>query len=131
MAGRHERNLDAESLEVNDGGKHDECCDQVHNVGQILAVESLAESDLLVGPSKEKVEQSNDRSLEFRPSAGVVGGRRECLPDDGFTNVCRNEEGNSASESVSLLQKFVEEDDNQSSNDQLYHKQDANAGTKV
>jgi hypothetical protein len=41
-------------------------------------------------------------------SAGVDGGGAECLPDDGFTDVSCDEEGNARAQAIPLLQEFIQ-----------------------
>lgn len=52
-------------LEVYDYSKDEDSGQQVHQVGQILAVEGLTQSTDLVLPGGQKVEQGDDCSLEF------------------------------------------------------------------
>ena len=66
-----ERNLDAEALEVDDSGEDDERREQVHDVGQILAVECLLERNGFIGPGQEQMEQRDDRTFKFRAAARV------------------------------------------------------------
>ena len=91
LAGGLDRDLDAETLEVDDGGEDDEGCEQVHDVGEVLSIERLLESTLLVGPCEEQVEERNDGALEFWATAGVDGGWGESLPDNGLADVGGNE----------------------------------------
>lgn len=124
-------NLDAETLEVDDSGEDGNSSDQVHDVGQVLAVESLLEGELLVGPGDQKVNKGDDGTLEFRTSASVDGGRRESLPDDRLANVGSDEERNTTAETVALLEELVEENDDQSSGEELENEENADTGTEV
>jgi hypothetical protein len=92
------------TLQVNDDAENENGGQQVHDVGQVLAVESLAQSELLVWPSDQEVDERNDCTLKLWATTSVDRGRRECFPDDGLANVGRDEERNSASETVSLLE---------------------------
>lgn len=78
LAGRLDGDLNTETLEVDDTGEDKQGGQEVHDVGQVLAVESLVQSTLLVGPGQQKVEQGDDGTLELRATAGVNGrgGRR-------------------------------------------------------
>lgn len=87
MAGRFNRDLDTETLKVDDSAEDDYGSDQVHDVGQVLAVECLAESNRLVWPGEEEVHKSDDGALELGATAGVDGGGGKGLPHDGFANV--------------------------------------------
>lgn len=131
LAGGLDWDLDAEALEVDDGGEDDEGCEQVHDVGEILSVECLLESTLLVGPCEEQVEERNDGAFEFWASAGVDGGWRESLPDDGLADVGCDEEGDTASKTVSLLEELIEENDDQASYNQLEDQEEDNTGAEV
>lgn len=53
LAGRLNGDFDSEALEVDNGSKDNESRQQVHDVGQVLSVESLLESALLVGPGEQ------------------------------------------------------------------------------
>ena len=119
LAGRLDGDLDAETLEVDDSAENDDSGDQVHDVGQVLAVESLLESDSLVGPGEEEVDKRNDGALELRSTAGVDGCGGESLPHDRLADVGGDEERDTTAETVALLEELVEEDDNKSSNNQL------------
>lgn len=131
LARRLDGNLNAESLKVNDSGENQESGQKVHDVGEILAVESLLQSTLLVGPGQEQVEESNDGTLELGASTGVNGCGGESLPDDRLADVGGNEEGDTTSKTVSLLQQFVEKNDDETSNNQLDNQKNADTGTEV
>ena len=77
------------------------------------------------------MEEGNESTLEFWSTASVDGGRRECLPDDGLANVGSNEEGNAGTETVALLEKLVEENDDESGNDELDYQQKADSSAEV
>lgn len=124
-------NLDAEALEVDDRGEDDEGSEQVHDVRERLAVESLAESLPLVAPSEEEVEEGNDGTLELGSTASVDGGRREGLPDDALADVGGNEERDTRAETVALLEKLIEENDNKAGNNELENEQEADTGAEV
>jgi hypothetical protein len=131
LAGRLDGDLHTEALEVNHGGKNEESSQQVHDVGKVLAIKGLTESALLVGPSQQKMEQSNDSTLELGATASVDGGGRESLPDNGLANVGGNEERDSASKAISLLEQLVQENNNKTSNNKLDDQQNADTGTKI
>lgn len=131
LAGRLDWDLDTETLEVDDSGEDEEGRDQVHDVGKVLAVERLLESALLVGPGEEEVEQRNDSSLELWATSSVDGGGGERLPDDRLANVGSNEERDTASKSVSLLEKLIEEDNNKTSHNQLKDEEEDNTSAEI
>ena len=124
-------NLDAEALEVDDGNKDEDGGQEVHDVGEVLAVEGLLESTLLVGPGHQKVEQSNDGTLKLGATAGVDGGGREGLPHDGLADVGGNEQRDTTAKTVALLEKLIEENDNHASNDELEDQEEDDTGTEV
>lgn len=126
-----DRDLNAEALKVDNSGEDHKGGEQVHDVRQVLAVESLAQSTLLVGPGEEKVEESNDGTLEFRTTTSVDGGGGEGLPHNGLADVCRDEERDTASKTVALLEQLIEENDDQTSNNQLDNQQNTDTSTKV
>ena len=126
MAGGLDWDLDAEALEVDDTGEDNKGSEEVHDVGEILSIESLLESTLLVWPCQEEVEKRNDGTLEFWATSSVNGGGGESLPDDGLADVGGNEEGDTTSKTIPLLEELIEENDNQASNNQLEDKEKDN-----
>lgn len=131
LAGGLDRNLNAETLEVDDGTEDNDCGNQVHDVGEVLAVESLLERNSLVGPGEEQVDKGNESTLELRTTTGVDGGGGEGLPHDGLADVGGNEERDTAAETVALLEELVEEDNDQTSDHQLDNEENADTGTEV
>ena len=99
--------LNTETLEVDNSGEDDDGGQQVHDVWEILAVESLLKSTLLVWPCEEKVEKSNHGTLEFRSSAGVDRSWGEGLPDNRLADVGSNEKRNTTAQAISLLEKLI------------------------
>lgn len=77
------------------------------------------------------MEKGDKSTLEFWTAAGVDGSWRECLPDDGLANVSSNEERDTGAETVTLLEKFVEENDDKSGDDELDDQQKADASAEV
>jgi hypothetical protein len=123
--------LDAETLEVDDGAEDGDGSDQVHDVGQVLAVEGLLEGKLLVGPCDQKVDKGDDGTLELGTSAGVNGSGRESLPDDRLADVGGDEEGDTTAETVALLEELIEEDDDKSGGKKLDNEENADTSTEV
>ena len=85
MAGRRE------DPEVDDDPKDEYRGAEVHQVGQVLAVEGLTQGTDLVLAGGEQAEQGDDGALELGAAASVDGGRGEALPDDRLAD-CLNEE---------------------------------------
>jgi hypothetical protein len=131
LARRLDGDLDAETLEVDDGAEDGNGSDQVHDVGQVLAVECLLEGKLLVGPGDQKVDKGDDGTLELGTSAGVNGSGRESLPDDRLANVGGDEKRDTAAETVALLEELIEEDDDQSGGKKLDNEENADTSTEV
>lgn len=131
LAGGLDWDLDAETLEVDDGGEDRECREQVHDVWKVLAVERLVEGALLVWPGGKEVEERDNGTLELWTTAGVDGGWRESFPDDGLADVGGNEERNSASKAVTLLKELIEENYNQASNNELENQEENDTGTEI
>lgn len=75
--------------------------------------------------------EGNNGTLELGATTSVNGGGGEGLPHDGLADVGGNEEGDTAAETIALLEELVEEDNNQTSNDELDDKENADTGTEV
>lgn len=131
LAGGLDWNLNAETLEVDDSTENDDGGDEVHDVGEVLAVESLLERNSLVGPGEEQVDKGNESTLELRTTASVNGGGRESLPHDRLADVGGNEQRDTAAETVALLEELVEEDNDQTSDHQLNDEENADTSTEV
>lgn len=86
------RDLNTESLEVDDGGENDGSGNEIHDVWKASAPEGLTEGATLVVPGEEEMEESDKGTLEFWSTAGVDSGGGECLPDDGLANIGSNKE---------------------------------------
>ena len=82
-------------MEVNHHTEDEDGGEEVHQVGQVLPVESLPESPDLVLPGGQEVEQSDHGTLKLGAAASVDGGRGEGLPDDGLADVGGDEQRNS------------------------------------
>ena len=95
VAGTLDGQVNPEALEVYHHSKDEDCCEEVHQVGEVLSVESLPESPDLVLPGGQEVEQSDHGALEFGAAASVDGGGGEGLPDDGLADVGGDEQRNS------------------------------------
>ena len=127
VPGRFDGQIDAESLEVDDNGKDEHRRQQIHQIGQVLAVESFTQRAHLVLSSGQQVEKGNNGAFEFSAAASVDRRRRERLPHDRFANVGGDEERNARTQTVAFLQQLVQQQDNQTGNEQLDDDQQANA----
>lgn len=123
--------FDAEALKIDNSGKNDEGSNKVHDVREVLTVESFIESTLLIGPGEQEVEEGNDSSFELGSTTSVDGGRREGFPDDGLANVGGNEERDTASKTVTLLQELVKENNDKSGNNKLNNQKDTDTSSQV
>lgn len=106
-------------LEVNDNQSDDEGSDQVAEVWSILSVEGLLQSVKLVWLGQQEVEQGNDAAFEFSSLVSSNGDWGERFPEDQFADVSGNEEGDTGSETISLLQKFVKHEHHESGKEEL------------
>lgn len=125
------RDLDAETLEVDDGGENNGGGNEVHDIGKASTPESLAKSATLVVPGEEEVEEGNKRTLEFWSTTSIDGGGGECLPYDGLANIGSNEERDTRTKAITLLEKFIEENDDESGDDKLDDQQKADTSAEV
>jgi hypothetical protein len=116
-------------LQVDDGGKDHNSGNEVHDVWQPLAPEGLLQRAAFVVPGQKEMEERNKSALELGATASVDGGGGEGLPDNRLTNVGGYEEGNTRAETVSLLEEFIEENDDERGDDKLEDEQEADAST--
>lgn len=123
--------LNAEALEVDDNGKDNQSREEVHDVGETLPPEGLLEGARLVVPGEEEVEKCDDGTLEFGAATGVDGSGGERFPDDALANIGRNEERDTGTKTVSLLQELIEQDDDESADDELKDEQQADTRAKL
>ena len=80
-------------LEVDDDQEDGNGGQELHDVGQVLAIEGLLQGARLVRPGDEQVEEGNDSTLELSPAGAADGVGAEGLPDDALADVGGNEEG--------------------------------------
>ena len=118
-------------MEVDDDQENDNSGQKVHQVGQVGAVEGLVQSADLVGFSGQKMEKCNDGSLELGTSADVDSGWWECLPDDSFADVSRDEERDTGSETVALGEELVQQENNQTGDEKLNDNQAADSSSHL
>ncbi len=77
------------------------------------------------------MEEGNDSSLKLSSPSSVDGGRREALPDNGLTDVGGNEEGDTGSKAISLLEQLIQKQDNEAGHKQLDDDQEADTRSDV
>lgn len=76
-------------LEIDDNSKDEDGGDQVHEVGEILAVERLSKGSDLVCAGGQQVEQRNDGAFKFHPygeSKSVVEDEKRSLCLSAFND---------------------------------------------
>lgn len=77
------------------------------------------------------MEQSDDGTLKLRSTASVNGGGGERLPDDALANVGGDKERDTRSQTIALLEKLIEENNNETGNNKLEDEKKADTSTKV
>ena len=118
-------------MQIDDSAEDDDGSQQVHDVGQILAIEGLTECKLLVRPGDEKMHKCNDRALELRSAASVDSRRRKGTPNDRLADVCSNEQADPAAQSIPLLQQLVQQNHNNRGGQELDDQQYANTCAEI
>ena len=118
-------------MEVDDDEENKDGGKEVHQVWQVLSVESFVQSSDLVLLCSQEMEESNDSAFEFSSSADVDGGGREGLPDDGFADVGGDEEGDAGAETVAFGEELVEEKDDHSGDEELDDDQAADSSAHL
>jgi len=116
--------VDAETLEVNDDDKDEYGREEIGAIREIRAVERFLERTHLVLACHQKVEQCNDGSFKFGSAAGVDGRRAESFPDNVLADVRGDEKGNSRAKTVVLLEKLVQNDDDDTCKEELDDDED-------
>lgn len=119
------------TLKVDDRREDNDGRNQVHDVGQVLTVESLLERQLLVRPGDEQVDKRNDSALELGTTASVDSRRGESLPHDGLADVGRNEERDTATKTVTFLEQLIEKDYNDGGSQELDNEENADTGAEI
>lgn len=120
-----DRKVNTPSLEVDNNNKDEDGGHKICKVGKILTVESFPDGTDLVFTSDEKMEKSNDGSLELSSTPSVDGGGTECFPDNVLTDVGSDEKTDTTSQTVSLLQKLIENQDYKTSEEKLDDDEDS------
>lgn len=123
--------IDTETLEVDDDDEDEDSGEQVEDVRQVLAVESLLESADLIGTSDQQVEQSNDGTLELSTTTSVDGGRGESLPDDVLANVGGDKQRDTRTKTITLLQQFIEDDNDDTGKEELHDDENSITSAEI
>ena len=123
-------------MKVDDNSEDEDGGSKVHQVGQVLSVKSLPESAGLVLPGGEEMEECDHGSFKLCSTSSVDSGRRDCLPhmvSQMFLAIDREIteprpdnwrlrglfDQEISSLTVSLLEKFVQEKNNEPSYEEL------------
>lgn len=77
------------------------------------------------------MDKADNGTLELRATASVDSGGRECAPDDRLANVGGDEERDTATKTVALLEKLVKENDNDGGCKKLDDEENADTGAEV
>lgn len=124
--------INSESLEEDDDEEYEDSGEKIDKVWQLRSVEWVLDSLEFVRSKEDGVQESNDRSLVLLSVRGGLGDGGEWLPDNGLTDVDGNEEGDTrVSDTVSLLEEFVQEDDDDSGKGQLDDNQEGVSGSEL
>ena len=126
-----QRDLDGEALEEDDNQEDHEGGEQVHDVGQVGAVEGVLQGTHLARVLEELLEHGDDGTLELSTTSSVDGEGRERLPDDGLTDAGRDEQGDTRAESVSLLEELVKQNADHSCDHELGNDEHGGDGADV
>jgi hypothetical protein len=126
-----QRNVDTETLEVNDNNEHNDGCEQVGDVGEVLSVEGLLEGASLILTSDQQMEESDNGTLELSSTGSGNSGGREGLPDDLLANVGGDEEGDTRAESVTLLQELIKSHNDNTTKEELDDDEESVDHTEV
>jgi hypothetical protein len=117
--------FDTEALEIDDDEDDEDCGEQIAYIRRVLPIESLLQGVELVRLGQQEVEESNDGALELSALLRADGDGRETLPEDDFTDVGGNEEGDAAAKTVALLEELIEEDNDDAGQGELEDDDDA------
>jgi len=96
-----------------------------------LSRESLTQRTTCIMPREQEVEQCNDGMFELESKANVDGGWGKGLSNDRLADVGGDEHIGGGSETVVFLKEFVEENDDEGSDDKLDDEEKADAGADV
>lgn len=111
-------------LEPNDNKHDDDGGCQVSKVRSILSLECLIDAVHRVRLRHNEMESGNDSALKFSTLVSADSHRREALPHDGLANVGSDEERNTRAETISLLQKLIEHQYHETSEEKLSNDDD-------
>lgn len=91
----------------------------------------MLESSSLVRPRQDQVEQGDDGAFVFRSPTRVDGHRRQGFPDNAFADVGSNEKADTTSETISLLEDFIEKNDDDAGGNKLKNQNEDDTEAEV
>lgn len=106
-------------LEVNYDENNKNCREKVRNVWRVLSPHGLLKSWPLILLGKQEVEKCNNCTFKLGSLLSPDSDWRETLPQDDLANVSGDEKRNSASKSITFLQEFIEQENDESGNRKL------------
>lgn len=77
------------------------------------------------------MKESNDCAFKLLAPTRVNGGGRKRAPHDGFANSRGDEQRDATAKAITLLEKFVKEDDDQAGHDKLDDQEQADTRTQI
>ena len=77
------------------------------------------------------MEEGDNSSFEFGAPTGIDSSRWEGLPDNGLADVGGDEKGDTGTETISLLKKLVEKNNNERCRDELNDQKKADTSAKI
>lgn len=118
-------------MEVNDDHEDEEGGEQVHHIRQILTIKRLLQRPRLVTPREQQMEKTNNRALKLRSPTRIHRRRGKRLPHDILADIRGDKEGDARADAISLLQHFVEENDNHAGGAELQDQEDDDAPAEI
>ncbi|KFA76187.1 hypothetical protein S40288_10098 [Stachybotrys chartarum IBT 40288] len=107
-----------------------DCGEQVHNFEEVLPVGNLLNSALRVVPGDKQVEEGHDGALEPWTTTSIDRDGRQILVHD-VPDVDGNEQRDTTAKTVALLEEFVGQDHNHTSDDELKDQQEYDNSAKL
>ena len=122
--------FNTETLEVDNNEEDNNSGEEVDNIRETRTVESITEGTDLILTGDQAVEQGDDGTFEFLTTTIIEGGGGEGSPHNRFTDVGSNEQADTRTNTVSLLEEFVQEENNNTGSRQLDNEEDASEHTE-
>ena len=90
-------------LEVDDDKEYYHRCQQARYIRSVFSVEGMLQRNNFVRFGQQRVEESDNGTLEFCVLLGFDGDGWETFPEDDLTNIGSNEQTDTVSKTVALL----------------------------